>query len=728
MITIDPQRRPFTSQIFRFQLITFVALVMSAGMLLDSSGGVAKADRGPGAADAAQAPQAGLLLISEFRLRGAGGATDEFIEIYNNSGTSHTVAPLFGTGYGVVTSDGVVRCTIPNGTVIPARGHYLCANSSGYSLITYPGGNGNTNANATFVLDIPDNIGIALFNNNSNVVNFTLANRFDAVGPNTESNFVFTEGVGYTPVSATNVNFSFFRRFDRTTGLPADGDNNATDFVFADPQALSLGPQPHLGAPGPENLNSPVFINGTFGVASLDATKAVSIAPNRVRDPLPDVPNNSTLGTVSVRRRFVNQTGGPITRLRFRIIDLSSFPVTDSVAADLRPRTSTTTTVSGINDVATCAAEGFTPPCTVTLQGTTLETPAAQPNGGGLNSSLSVGSVSLATPLAAGASVNVQFLLGVQTNGTYRFVCELEALPTGGIIFQATGNTALPVNGPDAFNPVADFDGDGRTDISVFRPSMGTWYLQQSTAGFAATGFGLSTDRIVPADFDRDGKTDIAVYRPSTGAWFILNSSNNTLVSVGFGIAEDLPTPGDYDGDGIADISVFRPSTGAWYRINSSTGAFFSASFGVSGDKPAIGDYDGDGKFDLSVFRPSLGAWFRINSSTGSFAGVTFGLATDLTAPGDFDGDGKTDISVFRPSEGNWFRLNSSNGAFVGVTFGTNGDSPTPGDYDLDGKDDISVFRPSNGSWHRLNSSNGALVSQFFGLAGDLPVPAAFRF
>src|SRR5262245_50049516 len=79
--------------------------------------------------------------ISEFRLRGPSGAQDEFIEVANNSGADHTVAAASGTGYGIAASDGVTRCSIPNGTVIPNRGHYLCVNTGAYSLASYPAGN-----------------------------------------------------------------------------------------------------------------------------------------------------------------------------------------------------------------------------------------------------------------------------------------------------------------------------------------------------------------------------------------------------------------------------------------------------------------------------------------------------------------------------------------------------------------------------------------------------------
>src|SRR6185503_7723628 len=147
---------------------------------------------------------AAQLVISEFRVRGPNGANDEFIEIANNSGADHTVAGG-GTGYAVAASNGVARCVIPNGTVIPNRGHYLCVNSVGYSLASYPAGNGTTaTGDATYTTDIPDNAGIALFNNNTGGGSYILANRLDAVGSTSEANTLYKEGTGYpalTPFS-----------------------------------------------------------------------------------------------------------------------------------------------------------------------------------------------------------------------------------------------------------------------------------------------------------------------------------------------------------------------------------------------------------------------------------------------------------------------------------------------------------------------------------------------
>jgi hypothetical protein len=396
-----------------------------------------------GAAPAdAQTATAGQVLISEFRLRGPSGAQDEFIELYNNSGASHTVVAASGTGYGVAASDGTTRCSIPNGTVIPNRGHYLCVNSATYSLGAYPGGNGTTaTGDATYTTDIPDNAGIAIFNNNTGGGSYSLANRLDAVGSTSEANTTYKEGTGYPALTPFSIDYSFYRddcgkqgsittMGACTVSTPVDTDNNATNFIFVDTNGTSAGAGQRLGAPGPQNLSSPIQRNGTFAVLRADATVATTAPPNRVRDFTSDPANNSTFGTISLRRRFVNNTGGNVTRLRFRVVDITTFPA-PSGFADLRPRSSASVVVGGIADAATCAATGApaTPPCTVTVQGTILETPPAQPNGSGFNGSVSAGTITLGTPLANGASINLQLLNGIQQTGNFKVYLNIEALP-----------------------------------------------------------------------------------------------------------------------------------------------------------------------------------------------------------------------------------------------------------------------------------------------------------
>ena len=275
-------------------------------------------------------------------------------------------------------------------------------------------------------------------------------------------------------------------------------------------------------------------------------------------------------------------------------------------------------------------------------------------------------------------------------------------------------------------DPRFDFDGDAKTDISVFRPSSANWYVLNSSNGlFSAQQLGQIGDIPVPADFDGDDKEDIGVFRPATGSWYWLNSSNGTFSSVQFGANGDLPVPEDFDGDHRADVAVYRPAAGSWYRLNSSNGQLVALQFGISEDVPALGDFDGDTRADIAIFRPSTGDWYRLDSSTGQFFGTHFGVFGDKPTPADYDGDGKVDLSVYRPSGGDWFRLNSSNGSFVGLHFGATGDKPVAADYDGDGKTDIAVFRPSNGTWYLLNSTAG-FTAQQFGVAEDVPTPNAF--
>lgn len=283
--------------------------------------------------------------------------------------------------------------------------------------------------------------------------------------------------------------------------------------------------------------------------------------------------------------------------------------------------------------------------------------------------------------------------------------------------------TPIPTSGRTAF----DYDGDGKADISIYRPSVGDWYVQRSRDGLFGVRFGRETDKITPADFDGDGKTDVAVYRPSDGTWYIVRSLDSTFQFAVFGLADDIPVPGDFDGDSKADVSVFRPSSGTWFRLNSSTGAFFGRQFGATGDTPVMGDFDGDAKADLAVFRPSNGVWYYIRSSDGSFYGEQFGAGGDTVVPADYDGDGKTDLAVYRPSNGFWYLKRSLTSDFAPFQFGQAGDVPAPGDFDGDGKADISVFRPSDGQWYRTNSGNGSFFAFPFGISGDRPTQSAFQ-
>ncbi len=185
----------------------------------------------------------------------------------------------------------------------------------------------------------------------------------------------------------------------------------------------------------------------------------------------------------------------------------------------------------------------------------------------------------------------------------------------------------------------------------------------------------------MPRDYDGDGRTDVAVFRPSTGFWFIIRSSTNSSFATQFGQANDVPVPGDYDGDGRDDLAVYR--NGTWF-LNQSTAGMRVVNFGAAGDLLVPADYDGDGREDIAVFRPSNGFWYIIRSLTNSsslgipFESIKFGQTGDVPVPGDYDGDGRDDLAVFR--NGTWF-LNQSTSGFSGLQFGVSSDQPVPDAY-----------------------------------------------
>ena len=318
-----------------------------------------------------------------------------------------------------------------------------------------------------------------------------------------------------------------------------------------------------------------------------------------------------------------------------------------------------------------------------------------------------------------------------------------------------------------------DYDGDGKADIAVYRPSEGRWYVRTATGAVVTYSWGLRGDQpIVSAvnnaataamlartdlrravDFDGDSHPDITVFRPNTGQWFVLESRSNfqTASVAQWGLPGDRIVPGDYDGDGKADPAVFRPANSTWYTLlsGSNYSSSLTAQWGLDGDTPVAGDYDGDGTTDLAVFRAPDGWYLRL--SGGGTQVVSWGLSGDIPVPADYDGDGRTDPAVFRPSTGYWY-IRSQIGVFT-IRFGQDGDvrcrptsSPStcraccpsagqqrgvctvilransgasaatflPADYDGDRLIDFTFYRPSSRHWFVLLATGTAVSSAMY--------------
>jgi FG-GAP-like repeat len=281
-------------------------------------------------------------------------------------------------------------------------------------------------------------------------------------------------------------------------------------------------------------------------------------------------------------------------------------------------------------------------------------------------------------------------------------------------------NVLVRLNEPNPQRYYTDFDADGKSDFTIFRPTTGMWWtLNSRNYSSRNQQFGLATDKIINGNYDGDNKTDLAVFRD--GIWYIQQSSNATIRTESWGQNGDIPVPADYDNDGLMETAVFRPSTGTWY-IRNADNVTFGYKWGIAEDKPVATDYDGDGKADIAVFRPSNGTWYVLLSRTNQVYAQPFGIAEDKPVAADYDGDGKSDIAVFRPSNGIWYILQSGNNSVRYEQFGLLDDIPTPNDYNGDGKNDIAVFRQSEGIWYSKNSQSGAINEVKWGTNLDLPI------
>jgi uncharacterized repeat protein (TIGR01451 family) len=339
----------------------------------------------------------------------------------------------------------------------------------------------------------------------------------------------------------------------------------------------------------------------------------------------------------------------------------------------------------------------------------------------GSNYTLTSGTLNFANLVTSG-TITIPILVDHHYSPNLSFTLALSS-PTGGASLGAMASATITIVETD-HGTIGDYDGDGKTDIALYRPTTDQWMILRSSAGPQLVNFGMPGDIPVPGDYSGDGKTELAVYVPSTAEWFIQGMGR-----VQFGAPGDIPVPGDYDGDGKTDIAVYHPATAQWFILRSTAGPE-AISFGAPNlDIPVPGDYDGDGKTDIAVFRPTTDQWMILQSTAGPRL-VQFGApGLDVPIPADYDGDGKTDIAVFRPTTDQWLILQSSKGPRL-AQFGAIGDIPVPNDYFGTGAATIAVYRPATAQWVINQPNDGAELIPFGGPGLDMPLPTplAYRF
>ncbi len=326
-----------------------------------------------------------------------------------------------------------------------------------------------------------------------------------------------------------------------------------------------------------------------------------------------------------------------------------------------------------------------------------------------------------------------------------RYASTPGTLPAGWATFAAwqyTSSATMPgVNGPvdqDVFNGsladltrlaggltprmLGDFNGDGRDEAAVWRPSTGTWWVAYSGGGFAATVWGEPGDLPLVGNIGGDQRDDFIVWRPTTATWWVAYAGGGGLTGLPWGAPGDVPLVGDIDGDKLDDIVVWRPSTGVW-QIRFTCGGTASVAWGQPGDVPLLADFNGDGRDDFVIWRPSTATWWvRYSDNSGYIANLQWGLPTDVPLAGNVGGDGRADFIVWRPSDGTWWVRNTGGGSTL-VQWGQPGDLPLLGRVGGDGHDDYVIWRPAGATWWVRYSDGTGFVSAYpWGVSTDVPL------
>ena len=305
-------------------------------------------------------------------------------------------------------------------------------------------------------------------------------------------------------------------------------------------------------------------------------------------------------------------------------------------------------------------------------------------------------------------------------NGAYTFTAQ---------VTDAAGNVSA-VGAPrnlTLYSAADDYDGDGRADLSLYRPASvaggtGLFIILPSGGGPAIMQpLGAAGDVPLRGDFDGDGKADPATFNPVTATWTIQRSTDGRLDGARIGtLSNVLPLEADFDGDGRTDLAAYAPQYALWVIQNSGDRSTRIESYGDANSQAIPADFDGDGKADLAAYWPSQALWAVRYSNPANGPGIVQQLGwggVDQAAPADFNGDGKADLAVYRPTNSTWYirglgavpivNLNGAPPTTTGI--------PLTTDFNGDGKADPGLYDPAGAWWYWQESTTKAPRARQFG-------------
>ena len=337
----------------------------------------------------------------------------------------------------------------------------------------------------------------------------------------------------------------------------------------------------------------------------------------------------------------------------------------------------------------------------------------------------SSGSLGSAARLASGLTGSNYMDAAVRAHSVYYYWVR-------GVNGGVSGGFAGPDYGFSRVRVFNDFDGDGATDLALYNPQNGKWYIRAKTGTILcwAEQFGGAGFTPLSGDFDGDGVSEMGVFDDSTGRWYIRKLDGTILLWAElWGAPGMTPLPGDYDGDGVADLGVYDRAAGLWYiRTMSGQTLLWAEAWGGSAFAPVPGDYDGDNAMDMGLYFDGWGIWFIRSVDGRSIAwGDGWGGANMAAVPGDYNRDGIYDLAIYDEVNGVWYSKTLAGLILLWEEpWGGEGYTAVSGDYDGEGWSDLALYHEQTGTWYVKSPLGEAIYwGEAWGGAGLAPVREA---